>query len=170
MRVNLAPDSRMIFADNWFQIFFTIFYTILVISLAANYYCSFIEIKNLESKLSDINNQLAIYTPQKQEYFEINKKIEGIKQLSEEKQESNIVFSPIIKELGFIVPDKLAFQLLNYNGDIMVITGRAINSSGVISLISNLKKSLFFKEVNLRNIDQREEVQFQLEVHLAGRD
>jgi len=170
LRVNLAPESGRVFTVNWFQIIFTIFFIILVLALALNFYFTYNKMKNLENRLTDLNKQLAIYNPQKLEYFKINKEIKELQKLSENKEENSINFAPVIKEMGFVVPDNVTFQMLNYNGENILITGKARTTSGVTGLMNNIYHSPFFTDLNLRNISQREEVQFQLEIYLSGRD
>jgi len=170
VRVNLVPGSESVFTVNWFQIIIVISFIIILLSLGINFYLTHLEVKSPENSIIEINNQLMIFRPQKNQYLRTENKIKEIELFLKKRAEQQKYFAQILEEMGFVVPERVTFVTLSYSGNTILISGKAAHTSGLTSLMNNLNRSPLVESINLHSLSQQDNVNFQLEINLKGRE
>lgn len=169
MRVNLLAEKKRRYSLNWTGILFATLVIFLLVLLGLNYYLSISKLAAVERELRSQDRQLAMVLPKKEEYLELQKKINNLEKNKEKNELDRYRWAEVVKEQGYIIPEKVTLNFLQINNNIINLSGIAASNQEVLQFIRNMKTSPFFTEVKLRQLKQQQEISFNIEAVISRR-
>ncbi len=171
MRVNLLGEKskRSHLSISWSRVGITIGLVVLLFFVGYTYWTLRSEINFLEERKGSLDEQLALYRPREERYFELRDEIEELENMEPEPV-VQLPWGESMLQLGYIVPENIMVQNLNINEFREIqISGIARTEQEIISLLSNMDRAPLFEAVDLLNLEQGDLVRFSIEAELVNR-
>lgn len=163
MRVNLLEEKKQSSAINWGETIFIISLLIFIAVLGLNYYFLYNGQKSLKTEVNRLDRQLVKLSISLNEYHSLEKRVKELEEIEAKMAALRYVWNDIIREQGYLIPQKTMLETMEIEGDILQLFGRAENNLRVLELINNMKLSPFFKGVKLLNLRENNDVEFRIQ-------
>lgn len=166
MRVNLIAKKKQNLTINWIEVLIILIIFLLIFILGLNYYLNYIKLTILRDVVDNLDNQLAIYLPKQEEYLQLQKEVEN---LETDFQAGQQVYAWVeaLNELGYVVPETVTLKYVIINKGSLSLAGIAKDSKDIIEMVDNFKISPYFNTIKLKQVNQQQEILFQLEALLS---
>ncbi len=172
MKVNLLEDSEKenIFAINIFMVALVIFISIIILSSTGVYFFYIQNINIIEGEIESLSNQIDNYSEQAREYSNLQSEISELKEKLDIREIKYYPWGEALLELGYIISEDVMLNKININSSSLNLEGLAATEENVIQFINNLNNSVLFTNIELEDLDKKDEVEFIItaEVYTGG--
>ncbi|TDS31735.1 PilN domain-containing protein [Halanaerobium congolense] len=167
MRVNLLVEEKQGVIFDYLRVIITLA-VLLTLFIIAFLQFNLITNRNvLESEIRGIENQLAIYLPQEEEYKRFEAAIEEIQNTP---SIPNYIWDGPIEAMGYLTPLRGVIDNFSLKNRSLNIRGRTKAAEELRELTINLSESEYFTNVDLQTMEKQEEVRFTITAELIERE
>jgi|GEM_PF-1332213 type IV pilus assembly protein PilN len=167
MRVNLLVEEKQGVIFDYLRVIITLA-VLLTLFIIAFLQFNLITNRNvLESEIRGIENQLAIYLPQEEEYKRFEAAIEEIQSTP---SIPNYIWDGPIEAMGYLTPLRGVIDNFSLKNRSLNIRGRTKAAEELRELTINLSESEYFTNVDLQTMEKQEEVRFTITAELIERE
>jgi len=168
MRVNLIGEHKKVYLVNWYRIMITVLTIILIAVLGLNYIFLIHRLGIIQNEVSNLNSQLRVLLPKKEEYLQLKEKIQVLEALRKEIQAARYYWDKVILDYGYVVPEMAKLQFLQIENKTVSLNGIAASNTEIIELIQRMQSSPFFNVVEIIQIIEKGEVNFKIKALVTG--
>jgi Tfp pilus assembly protein PilN len=172
MRINLIKRKRKKIGFN-LSFFVIILLLVVTISLGIfHYHRTYSKYSRYKARISRLNNQTKELIVKKNEFNQLNNKIEQL--LNNTAPKKSFLWNRLLVVLGSQIPEKIMITNLQIDANNATITGLAENGKIISEFIDRLKSSLLFRDVELVNLLKNNQLSYvikgQLNTNIKGED
>lgn len=149
MRVNLLKERIEVYSINWKEIATIIGVILVLLGMIVYYILLSMEIGVLKSDIRNLDGQINNLMIRVTEYNRLKAEVEELEKIKEKRASLRYVWAEAIVEQGYVIPTQTMLTNLDILDDNITINGIAVNNQKVLDLISNMKVSPVYDDVNI---------------------
>lgn len=165
MKVNLIAKKQSVVLVNWVRLSLTLAVIFVLFGLGANFYLMQMEINSLHNDITYLENQLDIYLPKQQQYYDLQADIKELEEILSDEIPAYTWAEPF-RELGYIIPEKAMLQEVQIRDRQIIFTGMANRAEYLQQFQNKILTSSQFRIVNLEKLLKEGEVHFRIVAEL----
>lgn len=167
MRVNLLDEQKNVYSIDWFTTISVIVFIILLLTISFHYYSLLNQYNMVKSKIENYKDQSSLLLQKKDEYYQLQEKINKLTEYKAEMKKYQYFWNDIIKELGYVTPSKVQLKKVDIEKNILKISGISEDSQYVMNFINNLKDSPYLSKAAIIKLEKKEEIIFKIEAIIS---
>ncbi len=152
MKVNLLKERIEVYSINWKEIATIIAVVLVLLGMIIYYILLSMEISVLKSDIRNLDGQINTLLVRVAEYNRLKREVEELEDIREKRASLKYVWAEAIIEQGYVIPTQAMLTNLDILDNNITIIGIAANNQKVLDLISNMKASPIYDNVNIISV------------------